>query len=224
MARGDRRDQRCVEQLADAAAGNGGIIGDDGEFALFLPHQLVQQPLRRADAHEAADHDGRPIGDHRDGFFCGNGFHGGLRCSCTLRQFKTRGKGRTLIWVKGSTRSRRVGLDAYAPQHLRPEFVDLKVPTFDGRIERNRGAPKLHECMAWLRAAISRCSAHVLERPVSGLGSQAASQDADSGRSFSRKARLRRRCRLAVKPRAKTLSADTSLTSSRLARDRAPQA
>ena len=75
VARGQRRDQRRVEQLADALAGDRGVIADDGEFGLPLPDQFVQQALRRSDPHESTDHDGRAVGDHGDRFFHGDGFH-----------------------------------------------------------------------------------------------------------------------------------------------------
>ena len=55
--------------------GHGGVVGDHGEVALALPDQFVDQALGRADAHEAADHHARAVGDHRDGFFDGNGLH-----------------------------------------------------------------------------------------------------------------------------------------------------
>ena len=75
MARDHVATSDASNSLPMPVPGTAGIVGDDGEVALSLPHQFVQQALRRAHAHEAADHDGRAIGDHRDGFFCGNGFH-----------------------------------------------------------------------------------------------------------------------------------------------------
>ena len=52
-----------ANQLADAGAGQRIVVGDDRQVALFLAHQLVDQPLGRAHAHEAADHHARPVGD-----------------------------------------------------------------------------------------------------------------------------------------------------------------
>ena len=63
------RHLRAVEQLADALAGRGRVIADQGKVRLLLAHQFVEQALRRADGHEAADHDARAVRDHRNGFF-----------------------------------------------------------------------------------------------------------------------------------------------------------
>jgi hypothetical protein len=70
MACGEGRDQGCIEQLSDAAARNGGVVGDEDELAFLLSHQLFQQAFRRAHAHKAADHDRRAVRNHRYGFFC----------------------------------------------------------------------------------------------------------------------------------------------------------
>ena len=69
-----------VDQLADADARAGGVVGDDGEVALALPHQLVHQAFGRADAHEAADHEVlAPLGIMRDGLLEGHALHVFLR-------------------------------------------------------------------------------------------------------------------------------------------------
>jgi hypothetical protein len=52
-----------ADQLADANARQRIVVGDYGETALFLAHQLVDQPLGRAHAHEAADHHAGTVGD-----------------------------------------------------------------------------------------------------------------------------------------------------------------
>ena len=44
-----------ADQLADADTRQGGVVGDHGEFALSLPHDLIDDPFGRADGHEAAD-------------------------------------------------------------------------------------------------------------------------------------------------------------------------
>jgi hypothetical protein len=43
-------------ELADPFTRHRGVIGNEGEVALSLPHEFVDEPLRRADAHEPADH------------------------------------------------------------------------------------------------------------------------------------------------------------------------
>lgn len=76
MGRGETRDQFRIEQLPDTLAGQRSVIADDGEPCLLLPDELVEQTPRRADPHEAPDHDACACRDHRDGFFDGNGPHG----------------------------------------------------------------------------------------------------------------------------------------------------
>ncbi len=75
VARGQRRDQRCVEQLPDASARDRGVVADEGEFGFPLPDQFIQQAFRRAHSHEAAHHYRCAVGDHGDRFFYGDGFH-----------------------------------------------------------------------------------------------------------------------------------------------------
>ena len=61
--------QSGADQLADADTRAGGVIGDDGEVALALPHDLVDQPLGVPTRHEAADQQARPVGDLRNRCF-----------------------------------------------------------------------------------------------------------------------------------------------------------
>jgi hypothetical protein len=56
------RHQSRRYQLADAAAGHRGVVGDDRQAALALAHQFVDQPFRGANTHEAADHQLAPSG------------------------------------------------------------------------------------------------------------------------------------------------------------------
>src|SRR5262249_6037029 len=51
------------DQLADALARGGSVVGDDGEIALVLAYQFVDHALRGAHPHKAADHQARAIGD-----------------------------------------------------------------------------------------------------------------------------------------------------------------
>ena len=62
VARDDLRHQAGIDQPADAEAGPRGVVADQGEVAALLAHQLVDQAMRAADAHEAADHHARAIG------------------------------------------------------------------------------------------------------------------------------------------------------------------
>ena len=75
VARNGLADQTRVDKLADAAPGNRRIVRDDGEVAFSLPHEFIDDALRRPNTHEAADHEGRPLGDHGDRFLNGNSFH-----------------------------------------------------------------------------------------------------------------------------------------------------
>ena len=51
-------------ELADSPARRRRVIGDHGEIALVLAHDLVDDPLGRAHRHEPADHQACAIGDH----------------------------------------------------------------------------------------------------------------------------------------------------------------
>ena len=63
------------DELADPPAGRCRVIGDDGEVALVLTHDLVDDPLGRADSHEAADHQACAIRDHGNGLFERDSLH-----------------------------------------------------------------------------------------------------------------------------------------------------
>src|SRR3954469_19800583 len=65
----------CADELAHAAAGCPGIVGDHGEIALILAHDLVDDPLRRADGHESPDHQARAVRYHGDRLLERNGLH-----------------------------------------------------------------------------------------------------------------------------------------------------
>ena len=77
MACGHAGNQGCVDQLADALARQRRVVADEREIGFPLPHQLIEQSFRRSDPHESTYHDRRPVRDHRDGFFGGNGLHDG---------------------------------------------------------------------------------------------------------------------------------------------------
>src|SRR5262249_54505949 len=67
----DVADDRLAQQLgsdelADSLPRCRSVIGDHREIAFVLPHDLVDDPLGRADGHEAADHQARAIGNHGD--------------------------------------------------------------------------------------------------------------------------------------------------------------
>ena len=68
-------DELRADELADARAWLGGIVGDHREIALPLPDDLVDHAFRRADAHEAPDHQARTVRDHGNGFGEGYRFH-----------------------------------------------------------------------------------------------------------------------------------------------------
>ncbi len=55
-----------------------GANGDDGEVALVLSHNLIDQAFWRTDTHEPADHKARPVRDHGDGILNGNDLHGAM--------------------------------------------------------------------------------------------------------------------------------------------------
>jgi len=59
-------DQLCADELADARPGFGGVIGNDREISLFLVNNFIHETLRRANAHEPADHQASAVGDHAD--------------------------------------------------------------------------------------------------------------------------------------------------------------
>src|SRR3954452_20872064 len=111
MRCGQSRDQRSIEQLADALAGDRRVVADQRQAALLLPHHLVEQALRCSDTHEPADHDTRPGRDHCDGFFKRNGLHEGeLRSARAGRSNKMLEGGcrAALIWVKAPHHSRTI--------------------------------------------------------------------------------------------------------------------
>src|SRR6185436_9007133 len=60
--------QPGVDQLADAAARRGRVVGDHGEIAFALADDLVNQAFGRADRHEPTDHQAGAVGDHGNRF------------------------------------------------------------------------------------------------------------------------------------------------------------
>ena len=69
-------DRAGRDQLADPPAGHRGVIGDDGEVLRPTLDQRVDQPMGRADAHEAADQEPRSVGNQGGRFVGGDrGFH-----------------------------------------------------------------------------------------------------------------------------------------------------
>jgi hypothetical protein len=77
--------ERGVEQLSDPLARCGRIVADQRKLGFLLSHQLVEQPLRRPDAHESADHHRRAVGNHCDGFLGRDGSHVGHSGHCAKR-------------------------------------------------------------------------------------------------------------------------------------------
>ncbi len=69
------RTQPAAHQFADADAGKRRVVGDDGQVALALAREFVDDALGRADGHEAADHQTRAVRDEGDGLLQGNGLH-----------------------------------------------------------------------------------------------------------------------------------------------------
>ena len=78
---GDLAQQFGVDQLADPLVRSRCIVGNDGQIALLLPHDLVNDPLWRADAQEAPDHKTRTVGDHPNRLIEGDCAHIGVKSS-----------------------------------------------------------------------------------------------------------------------------------------------
>src|SRR6516162_10314981 len=53
--------QTRIDKFADSAAGEGRVVGDDGEIAFSLPDQFIEQTFRGANPHEPANHQGRAV-------------------------------------------------------------------------------------------------------------------------------------------------------------------
>lgn len=68
-------DESSIEQFANTFPGHSCVVADDRKPGFFLSDDLVEQALRRSDAHETANHDARPDRDHRNGLFGGNDPH-----------------------------------------------------------------------------------------------------------------------------------------------------
>ena len=64
-----------THKLADADARLCGVIGDDREVALALPHDLIDHTLGRTDTHKAADHQACAVRNHLDGAIEQNRLH-----------------------------------------------------------------------------------------------------------------------------------------------------
>ena len=58
------------------------VIGDNRKAGFALAHEFVEQPFRRSDTHEAADHHARTLGDHGDRLFDRDGFHATSSPTC----------------------------------------------------------------------------------------------------------------------------------------------
>ena len=71
MARDHPGHEARRDQLADALAGHGGVIGDYRQVADAARDDGVDHPFRSAHGHEAADHQAGTIGDQ---FGCCLGF------------------------------------------------------------------------------------------------------------------------------------------------------
>ena len=61
-------DRAGADQPADAEIGLCGVVGDDGELAPPGVDQRLDDAMRAADAHEAADHQRGAVGDQRGHF------------------------------------------------------------------------------------------------------------------------------------------------------------
>jgi hypothetical protein len=95
--------QLGADQLTYSLAGHGGVIGDHGEVALFLVHDLVDDTFGRADPHEAPNHDACAVGNHSNGSFERDSLHlyrlpslaiapSGPACPSHLRQHPRRSR------------------------------------------------------------------------------------------------------------------------------------
>jgi hypothetical protein len=69
MAHDSLAQQVRLDQLADSAARRCSVVGDYSEVAQLSPHQLVDDALGRAHAHEPADHQARAVGDDGNRLF-----------------------------------------------------------------------------------------------------------------------------------------------------------
>ena len=65
-------------QLADSPARHRRVVGNDGEIALSLAHEFIDQALGRTDGHEPPDHEARAIWNQGDGVLKGYRFHARL--------------------------------------------------------------------------------------------------------------------------------------------------
>src|SRR5262249_56543260 len=75
MAGDGAADEPGIDELTDTAPRERRIVRDNGQIAFALPHELVDETLGSSDAHEPPDHQGRTVGDERNGFGDGNRFH-----------------------------------------------------------------------------------------------------------------------------------------------------
>ena len=76
MTRDRPAHQSRGHELAYADAGLRIVVGDDGETALALAHQFVDDALGCADTHEATDQEARPVGNHGHSLFTRDRLHG----------------------------------------------------------------------------------------------------------------------------------------------------
>ena len=58
----------ALDELANARAGLGGVIGNDRKISLSLADNFIHEALRCADAHEPPDQQASTVGDHRSRF------------------------------------------------------------------------------------------------------------------------------------------------------------
>ena len=63
------RSSLAATSLPIPLSGRRRVVGDHRQVAFVLPHDLVDEALRRAHAHEPADHQARAVGDHGNRLF-----------------------------------------------------------------------------------------------------------------------------------------------------------
>ena len=67
--------QLGVDEFANSPARHGRVVGNDYEIAFLLPDEFVDHAQRRADGHEAADHQACAVGYQRYGLVEGQRLH-----------------------------------------------------------------------------------------------------------------------------------------------------
>ena len=71
----------CADELANARARHGGVIGNDRKISLSLAHNLIHEALRCADTQEPPDQQASTVGDQIDRLAERCGLHFSPLCS-----------------------------------------------------------------------------------------------------------------------------------------------